>query len=154
MRAFLNKKVSLEELEPFISAQLAEGGSVTFTVKGTSMRPMLIGGIDAVTIVKPTEPLKKYDVILYRRANGQYVLHRIIKVKKDGYVCRGDNQTVKEYPVTRDRVVGVLTEYTHKGKAKRADSLGQRVYAFFRVNTALLRNHSKTLYNTLKKRNF
>ena len=55
----MNKKVSLEELEPFISAQLAEGGSVTFTVKGTSMRPMLIGGIDAVTIVKPTEPLKK-----------------------------------------------------------------------------------------------
>jgi hypothetical protein len=52
-------------------------------------------------LVKPEIPPKKYDVIFYRRENGQYVLHRIIKIKKDGYVCRGDNQTAKEYPVSR-----------------------------------------------------
>lgn len=147
----MSKKVSLAECEPLITAQLAEGGSVSFTVKGTSMRPMLTGGADTVTIVKPAQPLKKYDVIFYRRENGQYVLHRIVKVKKDGYVCRGDNQTAKEYPVTQDMIVGVLREYTHKGKIKRADSFGQKVYAFFYVNTALIRNLLKTLYNILKR---
>lgn len=150
---FLSKKISLAECEPFIIAQLAEGGSISFTVKGESMRPMLIGGTDTVTLVKPATPPKKYDVIFYRRENGQYVLHRIIQVKKGGYVCRGDSQTVKEYPVTQDMVIGVLKEYTHKGKVKHTDSFGQKAYAFFCVNTAWLRSHSKTLYHKLK-RNF
>jgi hypothetical protein len=149
----LSKKVSLAEYEPLITAQLAEGGSISFKVRGTSMRPMLSDRADTVTIVKPVAPPKKYDVIFYRRENGQFVLHRIIKVKKDGYVCRGDNQLVNEYAVTQDMIIGVLQEYTRRGKTKRADSLGQKIYAFFITNTALLRNHSKTLYNKLK-RNF
>ena len=149
----LNKQVTLAECEPLIITQLAEGGSISFTIRGNSMQPMLSDGVDAVTLVKPASPPKKYDVIFYRRENGQFVLHRIIKIKKDGYVCRGDNQIIKEYPVTQDRVLGVLKEYTHKGRTKRTDCFGQKVYAFLYINTAVFRHHSKTLYNKLK-RNF
>jgi hypothetical protein len=50
-------------------------------------------------------------------------------------------------------IIGVMKEYTHKGKAKRADTFAQKVYAFIYANTAVIRNHSKTLYRKLK-RNF
>ena len=71
---FLNEKqVKLDELMPFITEQLNEGKSVTFSPRGTSMLPLLKEGRDSVTLSKPVGRLKKYDIPLYRRKNGQYV---------------------------------------------------------------------------------
>lgn len=146
MRIYLNKSTSLAKLYSLIAMQLEEGGSISFTVKGTSMTPMLKSGIDNVQITKPAFPLKKYDIVFYRRKNGQFVMHRIIKVKKDGYVCRGDNQTVKEYPLTENMIIGILSEYTHKGKQKNADAFTQKIYALVYVHTAYLRYYIKLIF--------
>ena len=40
------------------------------------MLPMLREGKDSVVLSKISEPLRKYDVVLYQRRNGQYVLIR------------------------------------------------------------------------------
>ncbi len=85
------------------------GGEFKMISRGTSMLPMLRDGIDTVVIVKANAPLKTGDVPLYIRENGEYVLHRIIKVRKDGYVLRGDNQTVSEYPICENQIAGILT---------------------------------------------
>ncbi|HAN21646.1 MAG TPA: hypothetical protein DCP51_08255 [Clostridiales bacterium] len=150
MQGYLNKKINLTELYPIIENQLKNGGNASFTVHGTSMQPMLTDRKDTVIIVKSAFPLKKYDIIFYRRENGQFVLHRIIKVKKDGYVCRGDHQTVKEYPVTENMVIGVLSEFTHKGKQRQVDRLSHRFYSFIYVHTAFLRYYARTILGVFR----
>ena len=112
-----NIRISLAEILPVMQEKIEAGGEVSFTVAGTSMQPMVFDRKDTVTLKKATLPLKKYDVPFYRRDNGQFVLHRIVKIQKNGnYTCRGDNQTFNELDVREDQVIGVLTSFERKGK--------------------------------------
>lgn len=93
-----------------------EGRAVSVPV-GKSMWPMLKNRRDHIVIVAITRPLKKYDVPLYRRTKDKYVLHRIIKVRKNGgYVICGDNLWRKEYDVTDEQIVGVLAGFFKAGR--------------------------------------
>ena len=75
-----------------IEEQLKNGGTYVSTTSGSSMRPMLRDRRDRVIVTAIGDrELKKYELPLYRRADGKYVLHRIIGVKEDCYVIRGDN---------------------------------------------------------------
>ena len=114
--------------EPKLEALLARDGFLIYKTRGVSMRPMLKEGRDLVTIRPFEGRLKKYDVPLYRRRDGGYLLHRIIGVKDDHYVIRGDNTFVKEH-VPDKELVGVLTGFKRKGKDCTVDSRGYRVYA-------------------------
>lgn len=93
------------------------------------MRPMLKQNRDLVTIRPVSGRLKKYDVPLYRKKGGGYLLHRIIAVTENGYVIRGDNTYVKELNVTDNDFVGVLTAFKRKGKDYTVESKGYRLYA-------------------------
>ncbi|HBF14394.1 MAG TPA: hypothetical protein DDW30_01665 [Clostridiales bacterium] len=98
-----------------IERQLAEQGFYVSTTVGCSMRPMLRNRRDRV-IVLPIgdERLKKYDLPLYRRPDGKYILHRIIGVRDGKYVIRGDNTYAKEY-VPDAWVLGYVSEF-YRGK--------------------------------------
>lgn len=72
------------------------------------MLPLLRQRIDTVKLVKIERPLKKYDVVLYQRPSGKYVLHRIVKVKKDKYDICGDNQVVIEKNVPNEWLIAVM----------------------------------------------
>ena len=74
----------MEELCPMIQELLAGGSTVQLTVTGISMRPMLLHRRDQVELAKAPSKLKRCDIPLYQRQNGSYVLHRIVKVEKDG----------------------------------------------------------------------
>lgn len=62
------------------------------TTVGDSMEPMLKNRENIVVLEKAEGILKKHDLPLYKRPNGQYVLHRIIKVRKNDYIVCGDNR--------------------------------------------------------------
>lgn len=70
------------------------------------MMPLLRNRRDTVKVVPANEILKKYDLPLYKRPTGEYVLHRIIKVKNGYYVICGDNRFNKE-KVPFEWIVGV-----------------------------------------------
>jgi hypothetical protein len=89
-------QIRLDELMPLIREQLAANKCVKFSPRGTSMLPMLRQGIDRVILSPAPQKLRKYDLPLYRRENGQFVLHRVVKVGKT-YSCIGDNQFVVEH---------------------------------------------------------
>lgn len=121
--------------------ELKEKGVLVYTNVGTSMRPLIRQGKD-VMIIKSFDnccKLKKMDVPLYKRENGQYVLHRIIKVTKDGYVIRGDNTYSNEYGVTDSQILGVLSGVIRNGKEISVNSLGYRVYSYFWLYTYYIR---------------
>ena len=63
--------------------QLAQNGKLIYTNKGDSMIPLIKQDRDLLIIEPANGRLKKYDVPLYKRDSGQYVLHRILKVRED-----------------------------------------------------------------------
>lgn len=84
--------------------------------KGTSMFPLLKPGFGDVCIVKIDGEIKKHDVVLYIRKSGSYVLHRVLDIQGDEYICCGDNQWTLERGVTRDMIIGRLESWYAKGK--------------------------------------
>lgn len=104
------KGFHLEELLPVFQQRFAEGKRVQFGPKGVSMLPMLRQGIDTVELAAVPGKLKKYDLPLYRRRDGNFVLHRIVRVG-DTYTCIGDNQFVLEKGITHDQMIGVVTAF-------------------------------------------
>lgn len=119
--------VRLDSIMPLIRERLAEGESVQFTPRGTSMLPMILGGRDQVVLSPLPEKLKKYDLPLYQRDDGQYVLHRIVKVGED-YTCIGDNQFLYEPHVRDDQMIALATGFVRKGKTYGMDSLSYKLY--------------------------
>ena len=75
------KTTSLEYLMPVFRERLENGQSVQFMPQGTSMLPMIRQGVDSVVVSPVSGPLKRYDLPLYQRDNGQYVLHRVVGVE-------------------------------------------------------------------------
>ena len=102
--------VTMEELIPLIQESLSVGQSVRLSPRGVSMLPMLRQGIDSVVLSPISGRLKKYDLPLYRRDDGKYVLHRIIAVG-DTYTCIGDNQFMEEKGIRQDQIIAVVTAF-------------------------------------------
>ncbi len=99
-----------------IAEFIQENGYYVTRPKGTSMFPLLKHNSNEICVVRADE-LKKYDVPLYIRESGEYVLHRILDIKDDGYVCCGDNQWTLEYGVKREQIIGKLDSW-YKGNKK------------------------------------
>lgn len=118
--------------------ELNEHGAYMTNTIGHSMEPFLSHHRDAVVIVKPERPLKKYDVVLYPGKGESYILHRIIAVKDSHFVIRGDNNYFKEY-VPKDRIIGVLSCFTRKGKKGSVTDFGYRLYSWRRCTFYPLR---------------
>ena len=113
---------------------LERDGKLIYTNAGDSMEPLIKQDRDLVRIEKISGRLKRYDVALYKRDSGQYVLHRVLKVKKDGYVLCGDNRYEKEYGITDGHVIGVLTAVIRNGKEIPVTSLRYRLYVHLRCD--------------------
>ena len=94
---------------------LAETGELFTTASGVSMLPCIRPKRDMLHLAKPEHDIKKYDVLLYKRKNGTYILHRVLEVKSDSYVLCGDNQWVLEHGITDEQVLGVLRGF-YRGK--------------------------------------
>lgn len=108
---------------------LAEDGKLIYSTKGNSMHPMIREGRNRVVIKPVTGRLKLLDIPLYKRKNGQYVLHRIIRVRKNDYVLCGDNQYIPEYGISDDQIIGVLAAVFCNGREEPVDSFKWRAFA-------------------------
>lgn len=127
MDSLTENRLSLEQLLPLIEESIAKGNSVTFSPKGTSMLPMLRQGKDTVTLSPMPEKLKKYDLPLYRRDNGQFVLHRVVRTGET-YTCIGDNQFEQECGVRQDQLIAVVSEFHREGKKYSVSGTAYRIY--------------------------
>lgn len=97
---------------------IQEHGVLIYENVGDSMMPLIKQGRDKMVIVrKPEGRLRKYDVPLYKRDNGQYVLHRIVGVRDNDYVILGDNRWALEYGITDRHIIGVLSAVIRDGKS-------------------------------------
>ena len=124
---------------------LQEYGQLVYTNVGDSMWPLLHEGRDLMVIdKKPEGRMKKYDAILYKRPCGKYVMHRILKVRKEDYVLCGDNRWQREFGVQDEWILGVLTAVVRKGKRISVKSWKYRLYVhiwcdFYWIRAFILR---------------
>lgn len=121
-------KYQLKDYEHVIRDVLESGGEFQIYPRGTSMLPLLRQDRDWVTLVKPADPPRIRDIILYRRTDGSYVLHRILKREKGGYVLCGDNQAWLEKGIQADQIIGVVNALGINGKRYQKDSIRMRLY--------------------------
>lgn len=138
MNIMETRTVPMETLMEVISLQLAKGGKANLTVTGNSMAPMLHHRRDGVMLIPVQGKQKKGAVILYRRENGKYILHRIVSVTENGYICCGDNQYEKE-SVAQAQLVAVVDGFRRNGKAYTLDHLGYQIYRVLWVELFFLR---------------
>lgn len=143
--------IRLEDAIPIIKEKLSSGGSVAFSPRGTSMLPFLVEGRDSVTLSSPPEKIRKYDVVLYRRSNGQYVLHRVISVRAGQISCIGDNQFAIEKGIYPDQVIAVCSSFTRKGRSFTAGSLRHRVFAILWHKSRFLRRACIAAYGRISR---
>lgn len=127
-------------------------GKLIYTNVGDSMMPLIRQNRDLLIIERINGKLKKYDVPLYKRDSGQYVLHRILKTRKNDYVMCGDNRWQKEYGITDRHMIGVLTGIVRDGRTVSVNDKEYRLYVhlwcdFFCVRALILRTK-----NCLKRR--
>ena len=112
---------------PLIRERLADGQSIRFSPRGTSMLPMLRQGKDSVVLSPAPQTLEKFDLPLYQREDGQYVLHRIVGAGTT-YICMGDNQIVTEPGIRRDQIIGVVTAFSRGEKEYTVMHPAYRLY--------------------------
>ena len=118
----MNNSISYEEY-------LAQNGSMTYTNVGRSMLPLLRQGKDLFILEKKgPERCRVGDVVLYRRGE-KYVLHRIVEVRENDYVILGDNCVAREYGITDDDVIAVMTGFVRGGKEHSVTEPGYRLYS-------------------------
>ncbi len=135
--------------------EIKRSGKLVYTNVGDSMNPLIRQGRDVMVISAVNGRLKKYDVPLYKRDSGQYVLHRILKVRKDDYVICGDNRWQREYGISDRHIIGVLTAVIREGKEVSVTDRKYKAYVhlwcdFFWVRAVILR--TKYTIRKIKRR--
>ena len=93
-----------------------EGKECRLLISGSSMAPFLVHERDSILFSKPDRELRRGDMVFYQRDNGQFVMHRILKVKPEGLYIIGDAQTEVEGPVKPEHVFALVTKVNRKGK--------------------------------------
>lgn len=144
MDSFSERELSLEVIMPLIKERLAAGQSVKFVPKGVSMLPMLRQGVDSVLITRASKPLKRYDLPLYQRADGTFVLHRVVGFK-DGYLCIGDNQYTRFEKVEQSQIVAVVSKFYRGEKKHSVEETGYKIYCRVWHHSRFLRRVMRAL---------
>ena len=109
--------------------EIKRTGRIIYTNVGDSMMPLIKQGRDVLVISAVNGRLKRYDIPLYKRDSGQYVLHRILKVRTNDYVICGDNRCNKEYGITDRHIIGVLSGIIRDGREIPVTDIKCRIYA-------------------------
>lgn len=109
-----------------VKALLKEGKEVPLLLSGNSMSPFLVHLRDSILIGPVRQELKKGDMAFYQRESGQYVMHRICRVRREEgrkmYYFVGDAQDIIEGPIRREQIFGVITAAYRKGKWQKPGS--------------------------------
>ena len=132
-------ELRLADLWPAMEEQLNNGKSVKFEPRGTSMLPMLRPGKDTVLLKKAPAMLKKNDLPLYKRADGHFVLHRIVSVQNGKYVMCGDNQWRLEYNILPEQILAVTQGFFRGKKYISCSNFFYRIYCEARTDLLKVR---------------
>lgn len=136
---------------PVIRELIEEGNTVPFLITGNSMSPFMIHERDTILLKKPEYPLRKGTMAFYQRKNGQYVMHRICKIKDGKYYFVGDAQTEVEGPLEQEQIFAVVCGVKRKGKLEEPGTFWWEFFEHVWLPLRPLRPFLRRLYTVFVK---
>lgn len=124
------RTLNSEQFSEMMHREFASGRGISLVVTGTSMEPLLRHLRDKVVLVKPENGYKprKGDVVLFHRADGKYVMHRIVGcVGEHEYIINGDAQSWTER-IRGDQIDAVAAVFVRKGRRFSRENNLYRLY--------------------------
>ena len=136
---------------------LSKDGYLVYTNVGTSMMPLLRQHRDIIEIRPISGRAKKYDTVLYK-VRDRYILHRVLKVRSTDYVICGDHNIRREYGITDNQILGVMTRVIRDGKTIYPTDWKYMIYVhlwcdfyYFRVAILYINMFIRKVMRRLKK---
>lgn len=132
-----SRKLNIDEWQ-----ELAKAGAninVKIEPTGVSMRPLIRGGRDVV-IVEPMrrEPVPG-DIVLFLRADGAQVMHRVWKITGETVTTYGDGCWYPDEPINKKKIIGLATGlYRRKASKSKPEGKPTNLNTKFRRKTGLL----------------
>ena len=124
------KPIFMESLVPVLLETLNEGKQAELVITGSSMQPMLLHQISRVRLELP-KALKRGDVVLYRRNDGHYVLHRVVQITGEQIACCGDHQWHLEKGLRHEQMLARVTAFARRDNWTSCDSKSYCTYWSF-----------------------
>ena len=122
--------MDIDAYMPVVCELLDQGKEVSLVITGNSMLPFLVHGRDEILIAPADGSWKMGDMAFYRRWNGQYVMHRICGVHKDGsFSLIGDGQFTVEHPIFSSQMFGKITAVKRKANGFGREIFGGSFFA-------------------------
>lgn len=147
------KQVDTREYVSVLRGIAEEGKVVSMLIAGSSMAPFLCHNRDYIYFTKPERELRRGDMVFYQRDSGQYVMHRIYRVKHEGYYMVGDAQTQIEGPLRRDQIFAVITQVKRAGKMIRPGDFWWEFFEHIWIRIVPARRIVTALYGMLSGKN-
>lgn len=139
----------MQDLGPILKQTVLSGGTAEITVTGHSMLPLLLDRVSRVRLTALTEP-KRGDIVLYRRDNGVYVLHRIMDCEADGtYTMCGDNQYMPEHRIRKEQLIARVTDFARREKWRSCDDIPYRIWWHLHLFDRPFRRYGAALLHSL-----
>lgn len=110
------RKVDTREYVSVLRDLVREGKEVSMIISGNSMSPFLIHERDSICFKAPWREPRRGDMVFFERSTGQFVMHRILRKKPEGYYIIGDAQKDVEGPVEQEQIFAIITKACRKGK--------------------------------------
>lgn len=109
---------------------LQELGYAVVPIQGSSMWPLLHEKESWVQVTARDDAhLRTGEVVLYRRANGQLVLHRIIRLgENDTYWVCGDHQWKLDEQIPDAQILAVARVFSRNGRCFDEQNIWYRLY--------------------------
>lgn len=128
-----SRKISIDKDTMYqeISRFIAEGKTVSITVKGYSMNPFLMHMRDQITLGPwKDEDIRKGTVALVRDVRGNVLIHRIIRREGDTIILEGDGNIGLQEKATLESIAGIMHSITRKNRTYSSKSFIWKAYSW------------------------
>lgn len=118
----MSDRMRFKDFVPVAREMLEDGREYGCEVPNGDMMPTLRDFYDTVVIAKPYSTLKKNDVVLYQKTNGEFSISRIVYINGETYSLSCDGLSTTDYNVHNDQIIGIMTSFLRKDKTISADN--------------------------------
>ncbi|MBE6233503.1 MAG: hypothetical protein E7118_03390 [Bacteroidales bacterium] len=141
-----DKGLMMEEVRRLI----AEGKTVSITVKGNSMNPFIVHLRDRMTLGPwKDQDIRKGTVALVKDFRGNYVIHRIIRRDEKTVTLLGDGNLGLYETASFDNIIAIMYSIDRKGRTWSRDSFIWRVYSWLWMLLTPVRRYPLAIWRRL-----
>ena len=117
MNDYSELNMSMSQLVDMLKSNKQTINQISVTVNGTSMEPFLHDGQDSVIFSYLPKKIRRGDILLFKRKNGSFAMHRVYSVNKNGsFSFLGDSQLIVEKDIPPENIILYVPTAVRNGK--------------------------------------